>query len=294
MPEGIGVDAGAGARRFAAGGRAADFFDRLLMAGWPGRLSVIGAGAMGRALAAGLVRGHPGLAERLALADAVPAALEAAIADVGGRPAALEEAAAADLVCVAVKPKDAGDAVAEVARSMTPGSVLLSVIAGWDLDRLAAAAPGAALARTMPNLAVRHGAGVVALATRGLGGEREAELTAFLRPLGAVVPLPEGLFPPATALAGSGPGLLALVAEGLEEGAVAAGLARPQARELTAAVLAGTAALLADGTDPALLRQRVSSPAGATLAGLAVLERGAVRAHVADAVVAAARRSAEL
>ena len=146
----------------------------------------------------------------------------------------------------------------------------------------------------MPNLAVRHGAGIVALATRGLAPPREAELLAFLRPLGAVVPLPEGLFAPATALAGSGPGLLALIAEGLEEGAVSAGLSRPQAREMTAAVLAGTAALLADGTDPALLRQRVSSPAGATIAGLAVLERGAVRAHVADAVLAAARRSAEL
>ena len=263
-------------------------------AGWPARVGVVGAGAMGRALAAGLMRGHPGLAERLALADAVPAALEAAVADVGGRPAPLEEAARADLVCVAVKPKDAAEALPEVARAMAPGAVLLSVIAGWDLDRLAGAAAGAALARTMPNLAVRHGAGVVALATRGLDPAREAELTAFLRPLGAVVLLPEARFPPATALAGSGPGMLALVAEGLEEGAVAAGLARPQARELTAAVLAGTAALLADGTDPALLRQRVSSPAGATLAGLAVLERGAVRAHVADAVLAAARRSAEL
>ena len=73
-----------------------------------------------------------------------------------------------------------------------------------------------------------------------------------------------------------------------------AGLTRPQARRLTAAVVAGTAALLADGTDPALLRQRVSSPAGTTIAGLAVLERGAVRAHVADAVVAAARRATEL
>ena len=263
-------------------------------AAWPGRVSVVGAGAMGRSLAAGLVRGHPGLEERLAFADAVPAAIGAAMADVGGRPASLEEAAAADLVCVAVKPKDAGEALEVLAPLMPPGAVLLSVIAGWDLDRLAAAAPGPALARTMPNLAVRHGAGVVAVATRGLDEAREADLLAFLRPLGAVVPLPEGLFAPATALAGSGPGLLALVAEALEEGAVAAGLSRPQAREMTAAVVAGTAALLADGTDPALVRQRVSSPAGATLAGLAVLERGAVRAHIADAVQAAAKRASEL
>ncbi len=264
------------------------------MSDWPARVGLVGAGAMGRAFAAGLVRGDRALAERLEVADAVPAAVEAAIADVGGRPATVAEAAGADLVCLAVKPKDARGALEEVRAAMRPSSVLLSVIAGWDLDRLGAAVPGAALARTMPNLAVRHGAGVVVLATRGLDDRAEEELLRVLRPLGTVLPLPESLFAAATALAGSGPGLLALVAEGLEEGAVTAGLSRPQARRITAAVVAGTAALLADGTDPALLRQRVSSPAGATIAGLAVLERGAVRAHVADAVVAAARRAAEL
>ena len=75
---------------------------------------------------------------------------------------------------------------------------------------------------------------------------------------------------------------------------MAAGLTRPQAREMVPAVLAGTAALLADGTDPAVVRQRVSSPGGTTISGLSVMERGAVRAHVADAVRAAARRAEEL
>lgn len=249
---------------------------------------------MGRALVAGLVRGRPDVAATLVIADAIPAAVEAAVADAGGRAATLPEAAAADLVCVAVKPKDAPDALAAVAAGLRPGAVILSVIAGWDLDRLAGAAPGAAIVRTMPNLAVRHGAGIVAVASRGLDEGREADVRHLLAPLGAVVPLPESLFAAATALAGSGPGLVAVVAEGLEEGAVAAGLTRHQAREMVGAVLAGTAALLADGTDPAVLRQRVSSPAGTTIAGIAVLERGAVRAHVADAVLAAANRAREL
>ena len=228
------------------------------------------------------------------IADAIPAAVEAAIADAGGRAAALEEASAADLVCVAVKPKDAQQVLGAVAAGLRPGAVILSVVAGWDLDRLAAAAPGAPLVRTMPNLAVRHGAGIVAVASRGLDAGRDEDVRALLAPLGAVVPLPESLFAAATALAGSGPGLVAVVAEGLEEGAVAAGLTRAQAREMVAAVLGGTAALLADGTDPAVLRQRVSSPAGTTIDGVAVLERGAVRAHVADAVLAAAKRAQEL
>lgn len=249
---------------------------------------------MGRAFAVGMVRGRAGLADRLLIADAVPAAVEGAVADAGGRPASVEEASACDLVCVAVKPKDAAGVLGGIVASPQPERVLLSVIAGWDLDRLAASAPGTPLVRTMPNLAVRHGAGIVAMATRDLDEERSAAVAGLLAPLGAVVPLPESLFSAATALAGSGPGLVAVVAEGLEEGAVAAGLTRAQAREMVGAVLGGTAALLADGTDPALLRQRVSSPAGTTIAGVAVLERGAVRAHVADAVLAAARRADEL
>jgi pyrroline-5-carboxylate reductase len=247
---------------------------------------------MGRAFAAGLVRGRAEVAERLLVTDAVPDAIAAAVADCGGRPSSFGEAAAADLVVVAVKPKDAPDAFAAIAGNASAGATVLSVIAGWDLDRLAAALPGVGLVRTMPNLAVRHGAGIVALATRGLDDAREAAVADLLRPLGAVVPLPESLFAAATALAGSGPGLVAVIAEGLEEGAVAAGLTRGQAREMVQAVLAGTAALLADGTDPALLRQRVSSPAGTTIEGVSVLERGAVRAHVADAVRAAAERAA--
>ncbi|MGE3232835.1 MAG: pyrroline-5-carboxylate reductase [Thermoleophilia bacterium] len=261
---------------------------------WPGCFGLLGAGAMGRAFAGGLVRGRPDLADRLQVTDAVPAAIAAAVADVGGRPASFDEAAGAGLVVVAVKPKDAAEALPAVAAAAAPDATVLSVIAGWELDRLAAAAPGLALVRTMPNLAVRHGAGVVVLATRGLDDAREEAVTALLRPLGAVVPLPESLFAAATALAGSGPGLVAVVAEGLEEGAVAAGLTRGQAREMVHAVLAGTAALLADGTDPALLRQRVSSPAGTTIEGVAVLERGAVRAHMADAVRAAAKRAGGL
>jgi pyrroline-5-carboxylate reductase len=258
---------------------------------------------MGRALAAGILRADPARAPGLRLADALPAVAEEAAAELraalggaaaGPAAASVQEAAGADLVCLAVKPGDVESALAKVIPAMPPGAALLSVVAGWTLDRLAALAPGVPLVRTMPNLAVRHGAGLVAVATRGLEPEREAALMALLGSLGTATALPESLFPQATALAGSGPGFLALVAEGLEEGAVAAGLGRPQARRMVQAVMAGTAAMLADGSDPALLRQRVSSPGGTTIEGLGVLERGAVRAHLADAIRAAAERARAL
>lgn len=263
-------------------------------AGWPASVGLIGAGAMGRALLAGLARTRPGWGARCRVADAVPEAAAAGAAEVGGATGSAAEAAAADLVILAVKPKDVARAMEEAGAALRADAVVLSVAAGWDLARLRAAAPAPALVRTMPNLAVRHGAGLVAFAADGLDAPGAERVHALLAPLGEVVPLPEALFPAATALAGSGPGLVALIAEAMEEGGVRAGLTREQARAMARGVLAGTAALLADGTDPAVLRQRVSSPAGTTVAGVAVLERGAVRGHVADAVLAAARRAAEL
>jgi len=205
------------------------------------------------------------------------------------------QAAACELVVLAVKPKDAAEALAELAPHVGADTVVVSVVAGWDMARLRAAAPGVVVVRTMPNLAVRFGAGLVALVTDGVDAARREALERTLAPLGEVVPLPESLFPAATALAGSGPGLMALIVEAFEDGGVASGLTRDQARAMARAVLAGTAALLSDeDADPAALRQQVSSPAGTTIAGLMVLERGSVRAHVADAIVAAARRAAEL
>jgi pyrroline-5-carboxylate reductase len=262
---------------------------------WPSSVGLVGSGAMGRAMLAGLVRAAPARGAACVVADAIPAAAERGAAEVGGSVGSIAQAAACELVVVAVKPKDAADALAELAPHTGSDTVVISVIAGWDMARLRAAAPGVAVVRTMPNLAVRFGAGLVALATDGVDAARREALERVLAPLGAVVPLPESLFPAATALAGSGPGLMALIVEAFEDGGVATGLTRDQARAMARAVLVGTAALLSDDdADPAVLRQQVSSPAGTTIAGLMVLERGSVRAHVADAIVAAARRAAEL
>lgn len=260
----------------------------------PQTIGVIGCGAMGRALAAGLVRAHPHCGASMLLSDAVSASAQAAAAETGGRVSTLEDAARADVVVLAVKPKDVEAALEHARASLRPEAVLLSVVAGWTLDRLADVAPRVGLARTMPNLAVRHGSGIVVIATRGISKETNAALLALLDGLGTVVELPESLFAAATGLAGCGPGFLALVAEGLEEGGVTAGLGRTEARSIVQGLLAGTASLLADGGDPAELRQRVSSPGGATIEGIGVLERGAVRASLADAVTAAARKTSAL
>lgn len=261
------------------------------MSKWPTRIGLVGCGAMGGAMVRGLARTGT---HAFVLADALAAAAQSVAADVDGTVGQIADAAGCDLVILAVKPKDAGAALAEIAPVLGEGSVLISVVAGWDLARLSDVVGKRPILRTMPNLAVREGRGLVAFTAAAMDVDTRARVVDLLTPLGTVEELPEALFGAATALVGSGPGFVALVAEGLEEGAVGSGFPRDQARRMVQAVLAGSAALLADGIDPAELRHRVSSPGGTTVEGVAVLERGAVRGHVADAVRAAARRATEL
>lgn len=249
-------------------------------------IGVVGVGAMGGAMAAGLA-GHahvvvedqaPGRAEEVALCHGLTAG----------------DAAACDIVVLAVKPQDLGDVLAGVLPRMRDGSVLVSVAAGWPIDRLRAAAPGHPVVRLMPNLAVAGGRGVVAMATSGLDGEAEARVRALLAPLGSVVPLDESLFGVATAIGGSGPGFLAYVAAAMERAGVEGGMPREAARAMVQGVLDGTALLLEGGEDPAALQARVTSPGGTTAAGIAALEERGAGDAVAAAVAAAAARAAEL
>jgi len=107
--------------------------------------------------------------------------------------------------------------------------------------------------------------------------------------------LPESLFDAGTGLSGSGPGFLAVVVEALADGGVRAGLPRALAMQLAIEVLAGTGALLeATGEHPATLKDRVASPGGTTIAGLAVIEAHKVRSALIEAVAAAAARAGEL
>lgn len=249
-------------------------------------IGVVGVGAMGGAMAAGLARHArvivedqaPGRAEEVAAAHGVEAG----------------DAASCDLVVLAVKPQDLADVLGHLAPRLRAGAVVASVAAGWPIARLRAALPGHPVVRLMPNLAVATGHGVVAVATDGLDTAAEASLGRVLAPLGAVVPMDEGLFPVATAIAGSGPGFIAYVAAALERGGISGGLGADEARAMVAGVLAGTAALLDGGEDPARLQARVTSPGGTTAAGVAVLEEGGVGTALAAAVAAAAERAAEL
>ena len=113
--------------------------------------------------------------------------------------------------------------------------------------------------------------------------------------VGVVHQVQESMLDAVTAVSGSGPGYVALLIDALADGGVQAGLPRQLALDLAVQTFAGTASLIAEtGDHPAVIKDRVSSPGGTTVAGLSVLERQGVRGALADAVAAAAARSSAL
>lgn len=268
-------------------------------------IGVIGAGNMGGALVRGLLAGSPPGSAFLVSDAYHERAVELAGCDPARISALLDPVALAeesDLLIVSVKPQDMTPLLQSLSGAIRPGSPLVSTAAGVTLARLReAAGPAPAVFRIMPNLAVSIGAGVVALAGEttpdpdGTAARHLEGLRSLFASLGVVEVLDEALFDVVTAVTGSGPGFLAVVFEALEDGAVRAGLPRPIARAFVRQTAVGTGLLLQQETGSAAhLKDRVSSPGGTTIAGLAVLEDRGVRGALLRAVEAATERGRQL
>lgn len=201
----------------------------------------------------------------------------------------------APVVLLAVKPQQLATAAAAVPSDCS-GGLLISVLAGVRLERLRQAFPGWRCLRAVPNTPCLVSRGLTALTPAAQ--VREAETTwamDLFRQVGEVHRLPESQLDAFLALTSSGPAYIALVAEAMADGAVAAGLPRALAHHLAHRTLAGSADLLQEqALHPGQLKDMVSSPAGTTIAGLRQLERAGVRSALIEAVLAAAERSREL
>lgn len=201
-------------------------------------------------------------------------------------------------IVAAVKPQVA-EAVLPAYAPLAARAVTLSIMAGRTLGFLAARlGPAAALVRAMPNTpaAIRQGI-TVACAGRGVAVGQRALCEALLGAVGEVAWVEdEPLLDAVTAVSGSGPAYVFLLAELLERAALAEGLPADLARRLARRTVAGAGALLAAAPeDAAELRRAVTSPNGTTERALAVLMRPEAWPRlVAEAVAAAAARSREL
>lgn len=263
---------------------------------------IIGAGAMGEALMRGMLRQqllHP---SQVLAYDVRSDRMSELEQELSIRPVrSIDELVAqADLMILAVKPQHVSHVLEHVAVKVQPTQLVVSIAAGTTLafieERLGAGIP---VIRVMPNTPALVGKGVCALSRgRHVSDEHETVVRTLLASVGSVVPIPESLMDAVTGLSGSGPAYICLVVEALADGGVAAGLPREVALNLAAQTVRGTGELicqaLKDGEHPAVLRERVTSPAGTTAAGLATLEMAATRAAFAQAVGAATVRSKEL
>ena len=256
---------------------------------------LVGFGRMGGAMLGGWQ--EQGIAHSVAVDPAVPSAhgVEVTVvADAAAVPAAFAPAA----VVLAVKPQTAEAALPAVKR-FAGRAVFLSIMAGRTiagLHRLLGAE--ASVVRAMPNTpaAIRQGI-TVACAGPGVTAAQRALCDRLLAAIGTVAWVEEeALLDPVTAVSGSGPAYVFLLAELLERAAAEQGIPPDLARKLARQTVAGAGALLAaSGEDAATLRRAVTSPKGTTEQALAVLmEPTAWPALVSCAVAAATRRSREL
>jgi pyrroline-5-carboxylate reductase len=263
------------------------------------KLVIIGAGKMGSALAAGLLRAgwcEPSELALVARSVETRLELESRFPGTGVFPSLEVIDVNADTGAIlAVKP-DYAEGVARLAGAVGITRVL-SVVAGLSTARLEASFPGSvAIIRSMPNTPVVIGQGVTAMA----GGSHVTSddldwAESILAAVGTVVRVTERNIDAVTGLSGPMPAYLYLVVEALIEAGVHQGLPRDVARTLVVDSFAGSGALLKEsGETPEELRAQVTSPGGTTAAGLRILEQRAVRAAFIDAVAAAAERSRNL
>ena len=265
-----------------------------------GPLLLVGAGKMGGALLAGWLR--QGLDPALVyVQDPTPAPEVAALMASHGirlRHQAKLPAAPSGMV-IAVKPQIMDEVLPPLGSSIGPTTVVLSIAAGRTLANLASRLPpGSAIVRAMPNTPASIGQGMtVACASSEVTRDQALLCNMLLEAVGEVIWIDdEALLDAVTAVSGSGPAYVFLLAECLAEAGVAEGLDREFAARLARATIAGAGELLRrSDLSPGELRQNVTSPKGVTAVALEVLMgKDGLSDLLKRAVAAAAKRSREL
>jgi pyrroline-5-carboxylate reductase len=259
---------------------------------------LVGAGKMGGALLEGWI----GLGvdpAAMTVIEPQPSPQVAALAARGLRLNPGGATGRADAVVIAVKPQTAPEALAEIGALVAPGAVVVSIMAGRTLAFLADALPeGTAIVRAMPNTPAAIGRGITVAVPNALVTPAQRDLAhRLLAATGAVEWIgDEGLMDAVTAVSGSGPAYVFLLAESLARAGEKAGLPADLAASLARATVSGAAELLyRSPLAAATLRHNVTSPGGTTAAALDVLMAAdGLDAVMERAVAAATRRGREL
>lgn len=262
------------------------------------KIAFVGAGRLASAIVRGLLAKGVFSAAEIACTSKTGESARRLAAETGivHVPSLPELLASAEIVVVAFKPQSLATADERLGE-LTKGKLVISLMAGKRLDRLAQSFPGARnIVRTMTNTPAAIGRGITAFCSlRTMSAADRKALSVILSSLGREIELAERDFDAVTGLSGSGPGYIFEFTDALVEAGIAAGLSPAVAAELVTQTLIGSAELLARSNSGArALRDQVISPNGTTAAGLDVLAAQDLRGTMKDCVAAATARSAAL
>lgn len=270
-----------------------------------GRIGLLGAGRMGSALAQGWLRkARGGLgADEIILIDPRPGVGAQALIEKRGVAQAdaltPELARTLDTLVVAIKPDQVRPVLSALNDDLPLNALVISIAAGVPLRTLSNALPDRPIVRAMPNTPAAIGEGVSVCVANPIADTKafEKRVERLLKPAGLVEWISdERLMDAVTAVSGSGPAYVFLFTEALAAAAEAEGLPRALALTLAKQTVAGAGALMKAGQgEPDELRRAVTSPGGATQAGLdALMNGGGLPGLVRNAVAAAERRGRKM
>jgi len=256
---------------------------------------VLGAGKMGEALVKGI--SSSGFASKIVAADILESRLDA-MRSLGVNVAKnnVEAVEAADLVILAVKPKDMPNVMSEISPIVERHHLVISIAAGVAIRFIEQRLPKARVIRAMPNIAATVGEAITALCPgRSASQEDLAVAKTLFSSVGKHVVVEERLMDAVTGLSGSGPGYVFAIIEALADGGVKMGLPHDLAVKLSAQTLLGSAKMLLEaGLHPGTLRSMVATPGGTTIEGLTIMEEFGVRGALMRTVEAATQKSKEI
>jgi pyrroline-5-carboxylate reductase len=262
-------------------------------------IATVGSGVMAEAMIAGLLKGEQVGPEQVIASHPRSERREVLRREYGIQ--AIESnsdaVSRADVVVLAIKPQMLQRVGQEIAPALTPGKLVISVIAGATTRALGNVLEHAQLVRSMPNTPAQLGRGVtVWYATPEVTDAQKRQASTLLGSLGKELAVDdEKLVAMATAVSGTGPTYVFLVMEALIDAAVHLGFPRHIAHDLVIETLEGSTVFArASGLHPAQLRNMVTSPGGTSAAALHELESGRLRTVLSEAVWAAFRRTDEL
>ncbi len=201
-----------------------------------------------------------------------------------------------ETIVVAVKPDDVSSLLEEIAGVVTADQIVVSLVAGVPISALELLLPDIPVVRTMPNTPASIGEAITAYCGGDHADEQALEkASAVLSAVGDTIQVDEDDLDAVTAVSGSGPAYVFLLAETLMEAAIREGLSEETSERLVTQTLVGSGLLLRTvGKTATELRSDVTSPGGTTAAALNALERGGFDRLIMDAVRAARIRSNQL